>query len=442
VQQPELVEPDKVVVGDLNHGSTLRTSKIQVLSERHCASVECMALNSYAPKGLTIRTVEEADWPAMALLGATCFGRPKEGGSMWRTMMPADGAVVACDGPDIVGMALYLDLKLTVPGGAVLPMAGVSWVAVSPTHRRRGALRAMFAELHGRMAAYPIAGLEASEAGIYGRFGYGPATVARELTVDRREAGFHDDVPDPGGVRIVRPTEQRERLEEIYERWRLQTPGGLYSPRQLWDEVLADREVSRRGGSAFFCLLHADGFALYRVHGDGEKKKVEVTKLAAATPQAHIALWRVLVGMDLIETINVFTHPDDVLPYLLTDPRLVRTVGVEDALWLRMLDVPTVLEARSYASDVSVVLDVSDDVLDGGGRYALDVHDGKARCVPTDAAADVQTELAVLGSLYMGGHRASAFAAANRLRCNNSGLAAQLDAAFATDVPAELGYGF
>ncbi len=59
---------------------------------------------------------------------------------MWRTLMPADSAVVACDGPDIVGMASYLDLKLTVPGGAVLPMAGVSWVAVSPTHRRRGVL--------------------------------------------------------------------------------------------------------------------------------------------------------------------------------------------------------------------------------------------------------------------------------------------------------------
>ena len=98
---------------------------------------------------------------------------------MWRSMMPADGAVVACDGPDVVGMALFLDLRLTVPGGAVLPMAGVSWVAVAPTHRRRGALRGMFDELHARMTAkgYPLAGLEASEAGIYGRFGYGAATA-------------------------------------------------------------------------------------------------------------------------------------------------------------------------------------------------------------------------------------------------------------------------
>ncbi len=403
-----------------------------------------MALMSYAPPGLTIRTVEDADWPAMALLGATCFGiwRPREAGDMWRTLMPADGAVVACDGADVVGMALYLDLKLTVPGGAVLPMAGVSWVAVAPTHRRRGVLRAMFVELHGRMGGYPIAGLEASEAAIYSRFGYGPATVMHRLAVDRREARFYPDVPDPGGVRLVRPAEHREQLEEIYERWRLQTPGGLYSPRQMWDEILTDREGSRDGGSAFFCLLHADGFALYRVHGTGEKKNVGITKLAAVTPHAHIALWRVLLGMDLIETVSVDTHPDDVLPYLVTDQRLVRTVGVEDALWLRLLDIPWVLEARSYAADLSVVLDISDDVLGGGGRFALDVRDRRAHCVPIDAAADVQTDVSVLGSLYLGGHRASAFAAAHRLRCNDSGVVAQLDAAFATDVPAELGYGF
>jgi predicted acetyltransferase len=398
-----------------------------------------------APAGLTIRTVEDADWSAMSLLAATCFGhnrRPRETTDMWRTLMPAGSAIVACDGPDVVGVAIYLGLELTVPGGAVLPMAGVTWVVVSPAHRRRGVLTAMFAELHSRMGEYPIAGLQASEAGIYGRFGYGAAMVEHRLTVDRREARFFDEVPDPGGVRIVEAAPHRDQLDEIYERWRLQTPGGLKSPRQMWDEVLADREDFRYGGSAWFCLLHADGYALYRTHGTDEKKRIEIEELTAVTPQAHIALWRVLLGMDLIETVTVWTHPAEVLPYLLTDARLVRTVGVEDTLWLRILDIPAVLEARSYASDMAVVLDISDDALGGGGRYALDVHDGKARCVPTDACADVHTTLSVLGSLYMGGNRASTYATTGRLRCNDSRVTAALDAAFATDIPAELGYGF
>lgn len=392
---------------------------------------------------LTFRTAEDADWPAMALIAATGFGvwTQQETAEAWRSLIPAGGAVVACDGPDVVGVAVFLDLELTVPGGAVLPMAGVSWVAVAPTHRRRGALSGMFAELHRRMDRYPIAGLEASEAEIYGRFGYGPATIWQRLSVDRVAARFHPGVPDPGGVRVVRAAEHRGQIEDVYERWRLQTPGGLHTPQVLWDEVFADRESHRDGGSAQFCLLHADGFAMYRVHSADKKDRVEVSKLAAVTPHAYIALWRALLGLDLMATVDIDTHPDNTLPYLLTDPRLVRHPGRQDGLWLRMLDIPAVLQARSYAADLSVVLEVSDDILGGGGRFALEVRDGRARCAPTDAEADVHLDLSVLGSLYLGAHRASSFAAAHRLRCSAE-RARQLDAAFATDEPAELGYGF
>jgi len=45
-----------------------------------------------------------------------------------------------------------------------------------------------------------------------------------------------------------------------------------------------------------------------RVHGDAASKSVEVTKLTAVTAEAHIALWRVLLGLDLMDTITVDTH--------------------------------------------------------------------------------------------------------------------------------------
>jgi predicted acetyltransferase len=303
----------------------------------------------------------------------------------------------------------------------------------------------MFGELHRRMADanYPIAGLEASEAGIYTRFGYGPASIDETLAVDRREARFHADVPDSGGVRLVRPADHRGQLEEIYERWRLRTPGGLHTPTQMWDEVMADREVARGGGSAFFTLLHDDGFAFYRVHGNGERKSVDVTKLAAVTDDAYIALWRALLGMDLMDTITLRSPPGTLLPYLLSDARLVRITGNEDGLWLRILDIPTVLEARTYQADLSMVLEISDGVLGGGGRFAVEIRNGKARCeLATEAEPDVHTDLSVLGSLYFGTHRVLSFAAANRLRCDDSGLLRRLDAAFASEVPAQIGFGF
>ncbi len=381
----------------------------------------------------------------MRLLAATCFGnfRPSPTLEMWQTMVAEDGVVLACDGPDVVGMALYLDLWLTVPGGEILPAAGLSWVAVAPTHRRRGVLRGMFVDVHRRIGAagYPLAALLASEGGIYGRFGYGPATVEQRRSVLRREAIFHPDVPDPGGVRIVAAARHAAQLADIYERWRRCTPGGLFTPEAMWNEVLADREEARDGGSALFCLLHDDGFALYRVRGE-ERASVEVTKLTAVTVEAHIALWRALLGLDLMQTVSVTTHPADPLPYLLTNPRVVRTTGSEDALWLRITDIPRALEARRYGADLDVVLDVSDAFLDHGGRYQLTIRNGRARCTPTDAAPDVHTDLGVLGSLYFGGHRPAVFAHARRLRCADPTLVPRLETAFASEVPAELGYGF
>ena len=180
---------------------------------------------------------------------------------------------------------------------------------------------------------------------------------------------------------------------------------------------------------------------MYRVHGAGTSKSVEVTKLTAVTAEAHIALWRVLLGLDLMDTITVDTHPADPLPYLLTDARRVQATSSEHALWLRIIDVPATLQARSYQADLSAVLEISDDAR-GGGPFTLTIHNGKARVAPSKDTPDLHTDLSVLGSIYLGAHRASAFATANRLRCNDNDLLRQLDVAFATEVPAELGYGF
>lgn len=394
---------------------------------------------------MTIRSATDADWPGISLLDATSFGvfNHPDTVAVWRSMMPQDGSVVACDGDDVVGMSHYLDLQLTVPGGAVLPVAGITMVAVAPTHRRRGVLRAMYTELHSRIAEarYPIAALTASEGGIYGRFGYGPATIEVEFTVERRWAQFHRDVPDPGGVRLVKPARHREDLAAIYDRWRRRTPGGLVRPTALWDEMLADREHARRGGTELYCMLHPEGYVLYRVFGD-DPKMVRIPDFVAVTTEAHIALGRALLGLDLMEKVAFGTHQADPLPYLLDDARQARVTHYEDDLWLRIMDIPAALAARTYQGELTAVLEVSDGFRGDGGRFGLQIRDGRARCLPTDAPADVHMSLDVLGGLYLGSHRASAFHAANRLRSNDSGLIARLDAAFASEVTAELGFGF
>ena len=392
-------------------------------------------VSATTPEDVVIRTAVDADWTAMYRLEATAFGRYMSAESVvvWRARTPPDAAVVACAGAEVVGYVTYSDYSLTVPGGAVLPLAGLTSVAVAPTHRRRGVLTAMLAEVHRRIerAGYPLAGLTASEGAIYGRFGYGPATVAMSWAVQRRVARFRSDVPDPVGVQLVSAQEHLPELVDVYERWRLVTPGGLYTPPQLWDEILADREDSRRGASAFFTMLHPDGFAMYRVR---DREVAVVTKLCAVTSDAHIALWRALLGLDLLESVTITTHPRDPLPYLLTDARQVRTTAVEDGMWLRLVDPVAALQARRYTADVCTTLGL------GAQTIRFEVRGGRAQCTPTDRPADVHVDGEVLASLYFGAHRATDFAAARRLLCADAALPAQLDAAFASPVPAEAGY--
>lgn len=393
---------------------------------------------------LVLRDLTDRDWPGVALLAATSFGAfwHPETFAAWRTLMGPRSSVVVCDGDDVIAMAHYVHLVLTVPGGAVLPVAGITWVGVAPTHRRRGLLRSMYAELHQRFAdaGYPIAALTATEGGIYGRFGYGPATVETELTLDRRFARFHADAPDVGGVRVVRPRDHRDELAAIYDRYRRSTPGGLERPVPLWDDLLADWDDSRRGGTQWFSFLHPDGYLLYRVYGRPRTASVE--EFTAVTPEAHAALWRALLGLDLVETIVTTSHPADQLPYLLTDSRLVRTTASEDALWLRLMDVPAALEARTYQADLDTVIEVDDGFRSDGGCFALQIRDGRAQCGRTDAPAEFMMDLDVLGSVYLGVHRVAALAAANRIRGGDPDRLARLDAAFGSDVPAQLGFNF
>lgn len=396
---------------------------------------------------IRIRAATEGDWPAIELLDSVAFGYhvADDDRTLGRALMRVEDFVLATDDRDLpIGAAVHLPLEVTVPGGRQLPTRGVSWVSVAPTHRRRGVLRAMFGYLHEQIAdtGVQLSALTASEAGIYGRFGYGPATVASDVTLDRRFARFRSDAADPGGVRLIDATSAARHLPEIYDRWRRVTPGAQARPKPHWDFTFADPETGRDGGSALFFLLHDDGYAMFRRRGEGDRRTAVVQELVAVTDGAHAALWRALCGLDLMAHIEASAPVDDPLRLMLTDPRLVRTTRVADDLWLRIMDVPAALEARTYAVDIETVVEVRDPYLGAGGTFALTVRDGNAQCRRTDASPRISLDLDVLGSLYLGAHRVRPFAAAGRVHAKSDGDLALLDAAFASDRPAVLGWRF
>ena len=115
----------------------------------------------------------------------------------------------ALDG-EHVGTAAIYSMSMTFPGGRAHPVAGVSWVAVRPGQHRRGILTALMRvqldELHEQRRE-AVALLTASEAVIYGRYGYGQAVDRLRLTA-LAGTGFR-----PGTV--IEPVRQRPRDEAL-----------------------------------------------------------------------------------------------------------------------------------------------------------------------------------------------------------------------------------
>ena len=150
---------------------------------------------------------------------------------------------------------------------------------------------------------------------------------------------------------------------------------------------------------------------------DTAPQTLEVIDLVAADDNAYLGLWEFLASVDLVERIEWGAAPaDDPLRWAVANWRSLALTGLEDLLWIRVLDVVAAFEARAYGGSGSMVLQVTDALGYANGTYRLAVADGQATVTRDDSAApDVSLEAPTLGSLYLGGVDAVTLAAAGQL---------------------------
>src|SRR4029077_1785570 len=121
-----------------------------------------------------IRAIEAAELDDLIIADQRGFGGPpvKPDTSLSWALGELDRTRVAFDAGRMVGVSRTYSFELTMPGGAYVPAAAVSWVSVQPTHRRRGVLTRLMAAMHddARARDEPAAILTASEGAIYSRF--------------------------------------------------------------------------------------------------------------------------------------------------------------------------------------------------------------------------------------------------------------------------------
>jgi predicted acetyltransferase len=369
------------------------------------------------------------------------------------TVAETDRQVAAVEDGRIVGTAGAYTFDMTLPGGGQVPVAGVTVVGVLATHRRQGILSSMMAFQLDDVAARgePIAVLTASESSIYGRFGYGVATRVAKVSVDTTGGLAQLAGPSAGGrLRLLEPADHSTASAPVYDRVRRSRVGELSRPEAWWTMLQRDREKWRDDASARFCVVHeddggtVDGYCWYRVKESDEqdavaRNEVRIWDLAAVSPEVDAALLDYLASIDLTRSITTWSRPvDDPWPYRLVDRRRYRVQLVHDHLYVRLLDVPAALSARTYESAGALSLVVDDPFRPAaGGRYRLDVSDeGKATCERIgdvdDGPADVRLGAAELGSLYLGDVTPSTLAAAGRLVAADDSTLQRADRIFPT----------
>lgn len=358
----------------------------------------------------------------------------------------------------LVGIYSAFDLTVTAPGVgdglAVLPMDGLTWVGVHPDARRKGLLTRMMRDhlhrVHERGEA-AIAGLRASEPGIYGRFGYGCAILDVKLELGRgtdlKAPAWLAEQADAVSTHMVTlPTpEGTAALHQAHLACAATTLGAVARPDKMSDVWFRDFPKSRGSKEPRRLMLavrdgETCGYAIFRRDSKWDEAspngEVSVGEIGAVDDAAYLALARRLLDLDLTGKVTFWDRSlDDPLVWWAGGPRSV-SPRIYDALWVRLVDLPRALTERGYAAPCDLVLDVTDELCPwNAGRWQLTVDEGgTARCERTEADADLEVPVAALGAAYLGGRTIASMVPTVVGRELRAGAARELSRAMRADV--------
>ncbi len=340
-------------------------------------------------------------------------------------------------GDALVGTTDSYSGEIAVPGGTWLSHAAVTHVGVLPTHTRRGVASALFSrQLRDlREEGVAIATLRASDARIYGHFGYGIASTSAAYEIDTE--GALSRMPPPDGVRLIEARDAWPVLKRIYAKQAAPRPGTITRSRYWWD--MQALRLERSDAPAYVAVTGGEdaetGFVRYHPTGldswfTSQRRTVVVSDVVAHDAAAYQGLISHLLAVDLHHRLNFPMRPvDDALPWLFENFRSVAPAGMRDETWLRLIDVGRALSARSYGHGEAVVLGISDPILpDNNGNWHLS-PDGAKR---TDAKADASVDISALSAAYLGGAKWWQLAMAGQVVAGDQDALAALDNLFAT----------
>ncbi|MBW0015048.1 GNAT family N-acetyltransferase [Mycobacterium sp.] len=364
-------------------------------------------------------------------------------------LLEAGRTIGAFVGGQLVGTADAVTSRLTLPGGAIVSHAAVSHIGVLPSFTRKGIATNLMRHQLRDIAARDevLATLRASEATIYGRYGYGVASSSQTVELHTAQATLRPDVGPGGPVRLLDAKQAWGVLPQIYDRNRPSRPGTIDRPLVWWRG--AQKRTESSSAPCYFAV-HGEpgsesGFARYRPVATeswfvSDQRTIAVEDFFAPTAHAYVGLLRFLLGLDLIDRVVFWMLPlDDPLPWLLTDRRALRVTAVRDETWLRVVDAAKALAARRYEAGEAVTIAVNDTVLpDNSGSFTISADGAE----PTGRSAQLHIGIEGLSAVLLGGATWRSLALAGLVRAEDPSALAVADRLFAVRDAPHAGFFF
>jgi predicted acetyltransferase len=397
-----------------------------------------------------VRRVRDEEFDAWCDAIDVGFNSPQErgGASFYRRFFDLDRCWGAFDAGRPVGTFRGISFDLTLPGGAFVPIDGISSVTVSATHRRQGLLsRMMSGELAAaRERGEALVALIAAEWPIYGRFGFGAATEAARWTLDAGSARFDRELP--GSVELVDVPTARAEAPGVYDRLRAATPGAVSRADYRWEMNLGllRRDEAHEPRDVLLALCRdetgsAVGYVRYKISRQDwvhqrPNQAIEILDLIAVGVEYEARLWKYLADHDWVsEVVGPDSgRGDELWRDLLVDRRTVWSGNQWEGQWLRIIDPVTALAGRRYEVPGRVVLRILDKDGFAEGTFAVEGGPDGAWCAPTGESPEITLPARALGSLYLGEYSAARFAQAGLIEEHRTGAIARFGAMFHTAI--------
>lgn len=349
----------------------------------------------------------------------------------------------------LVGTADAVTSGLTLPGGAVVGHAAVTHIGVLPSYTRKGiATDLVHHQLHDIAArGEVVATLRASEATIYGRYGYGVASSSQTVEIHTARAALRPGVGSGGPVRLVDVGEAWDLLPRIYADNRPSRPGTIDRPESWWQSLRMRSELS---SGPSYVAVHGDagsesGFVRYRPIDTeawfiSDQRTIVVEDFFAPSTAAYLGLLRFLIGLDLVDCVVFWMLPlDDPMPWLVLDRRAVRITAVHDETWLRIIDTHRALSARRYLGDGVVTIAVNDPLLQHNSAHFRVGPDGVE---PAANGAQLRVGVDGLAAVLLGGTSWRSLAAAGLAQAEDPAALLVADRLFAVPDAPHSGFFF